>query len=87
MADVDRTTLRADDTDLAYVTLTLTDADGNVYRDRDRQVSVRVTGRRPPRARQRQPADPRTVHRGHAHHVRRPRPRRHPPQWPRRKSP
>ncbi|MEU8138896.1 glycoside hydrolase family 2 TIM barrel-domain containing protein [Streptodolium elevatio] len=44
VADVDRTTLRADDTDLAYVTLTLTDADGNVYRDRDRQVSVRVTG-------------------------------------------
>ncbi|WP_436777637.1 glycoside hydrolase family 2 TIM barrel-domain containing protein [Yinghuangia sp. YIM S09857] len=44
VADVDRATLRADDTDLAYVALTLTDADGNVHRDRDRQVAVRVTG-------------------------------------------
>lgn len=43
-AEADRTTLRADDSDLAYVALTLTDSDGTVYRNRDRQVEVQVTG-------------------------------------------
>jgi hypothetical protein len=40
----DRTAIRADDTDLAYVTIALEDEDGTLARHRDRRVSVTVTG-------------------------------------------
>jgi hypothetical protein len=43
-ATSDRTTIRADDTDLAYVEITLQDADGTVATDHDRVVSVAVEG-------------------------------------------
>ena len=40
----DRDAIRADDTDLAYVAITLRDGDGNLADHRDRLVSVRVSG-------------------------------------------
>jgi hypothetical protein len=43
-ATSDRTALRADDTDLAYVAITLQDADGTIVNDFDRGVSVAVEG-------------------------------------------
>jgi beta-galactosidase len=43
-AVTDRTEIRADDTDLAYVTVTLEDADGTVALGVDRQVTVSVDG-------------------------------------------
>lgn len=44
VAEVDRTELRADTTDLAFVTLTLTDGNGTVQNGHDRAVSVTVDG-------------------------------------------
>jgi beta-galactosidase len=41
---VDRSELRADGTDLAYVTITLVDADGNLYTTADREMSVVLDG-------------------------------------------
>jgi hypothetical protein len=43
-ATADRDAIRADDTDLAYVEITLRDNDGNLANHRDRLVSVRVSG-------------------------------------------
>ena len=43
-AVADRTEIRADDTDLAYVALTLQDADGTVALGVDREVTVTVEG-------------------------------------------
>ena len=43
-ASPDRHVIRADDTDLAYVDLTVCDADGNVHVSRDETVTVSVTG-------------------------------------------
>ena len=40
----DRTAIRADDTDLAYVAIELQDTDGNLATDHDRDVSVTVAG-------------------------------------------
>jgi beta-galactosidase len=40
----DRTAIRADDTDLAYIEITLQDADGNLASHRDRPVAVNVEG-------------------------------------------
>lgn len=42
--EADRTEIRADSTDLAFVTIALTDADGTVYTDQDRLVTVDVSG-------------------------------------------
>jgi beta-galactosidase len=36
--------IRADSADLAYLSITLTDADGNLYTDRDRPVTVGIDG-------------------------------------------
>jgi hypothetical protein len=44
VAGADRDAVRADDTDLAYVAITLEDGEGNVAAHRDRLVSVRVDG-------------------------------------------
>ncbi|MCF2531128.1 glycoside hydrolase family 2 TIM barrel-domain containing protein [Yinghuangia soli] len=44
VAAADRTVVRADDSDLAYVAIELRDADGNVQRNRDRLVEVQVSG-------------------------------------------
>jgi hypothetical protein len=44
VAESDRTNLRADGRDLAYVALTLTDGSGIVHPGRDRRVEVRVDG-------------------------------------------
>ncbi|CAI7976517.1 beta-galactosidase [Frankia sp. Hr75.2] len=43
-AATDRTRITADDTDLAYVALTLVDGAGNLYNTADRKVAVEVTG-------------------------------------------
>lgn len=43
-AAADRTAIRADDTDLAYIEITLQDADGNLANNRDRPVAVTVDG-------------------------------------------
>ena len=43
-ASADRDAIRADDTDLAYVAITLQDDDGNLASHRDRLVSVDVSG-------------------------------------------
>ncbi|ABW12601.1 glycoside hydrolase family 2 sugar binding [Parafrankia sp. EAN1pec] len=43
-AAADRTRITADDTDLAYVALTLVDGAGNLYNTADRKVAVEVTG-------------------------------------------
>jgi hypothetical protein len=43
-AAADRTAIRADDTDLAYIEITLQDADGNLANHRDRPVTVTVDG-------------------------------------------
>jgi beta-galactosidase len=43
-AAADRDAIRADDTDLAYVTITLQDDEGNLAGHRDRLVSVEVSG-------------------------------------------
>jgi hypothetical protein len=40
----DRTAIRADDTDLAYIAITLQDAEGNLANHRDRPVTVTVDG-------------------------------------------
>jgi beta-galactosidase len=40
----DRTQIRADDTDLAYVTIKLQDQDGNLANHQDRQIDVQVSG-------------------------------------------
>lgn len=40
----DRSVLRADHSDLAYVTIELRDAEGNLAHDEDREVSVEVSG-------------------------------------------
>jgi beta-galactosidase len=40
----DRTTIRADHTDLTFLAITLTDADGNLHHCQDRPVTVEVTG-------------------------------------------
>jgi hypothetical protein len=42
--EADRPEIRADHTDLAYVSITLADSDGNLYHGRDRPVTVEVTG-------------------------------------------
>ena len=43
-AVVDRDVVRADDTDLTYLDITLTDADGTVFLGQDREVTVTVAG-------------------------------------------
>lgn len=43
-AAADRTAIRADDTDLAYIAITLQDADGTLATHRDRPVTVTVDG-------------------------------------------
>lgn len=43
-AAADRTAIRADDTDLAYIAITLRDADGTLANHRDRQVTVDGSG-------------------------------------------
>jgi beta-galactosidase len=43
-AAADRTAIRADDTDLAYIAITLQDADGTLANHRDRPVVVTVDG-------------------------------------------
>ncbi|MCX5262594.1 glycoside hydrolase family 2 TIM barrel-domain containing protein [Streptomyces sp. NBC_00199] len=43
-ARADRSEIRADDTDLAFVDIVLTDADGVLHHDRDRPVTVELTG-------------------------------------------
>ena len=40
----DRTKIKADTTDLAYLDITLEDADGNLYSSQDRMVKVTVEG-------------------------------------------
>jgi hypothetical protein len=42
--DSDRPRLRADDSDLAYVSITIHDGDGNLWVDRDRQVTLTIDG-------------------------------------------
>lgn len=42
--EADRTEIRADSADLAYLTIALTDADGTLHTDRDRLVTVEVAG-------------------------------------------
>ncbi|XVQ15019.1 glycoside hydrolase family 2 TIM barrel-domain containing protein [Spirillospora sp. CA-255316] len=42
--EADRPEIRADDTDLVYVTLTLADGDGDLHHGKDRPVTVEVTG-------------------------------------------
>jgi beta-galactosidase len=41
---VDRTEIAADDTDLAYITITLVDGSGNLYNTADRKVAIEVKG-------------------------------------------
>ena len=43
-AEADRSVIRADDADLAYISLTLTDAKGVVHTQKDRPVTVKVDG-------------------------------------------
>jgi len=43
-ATADRDAIRADDTDLAYITITLEDEEGNLAAHRDRLLSVEVSG-------------------------------------------
>jgi len=43
-AAADRTAIRADDTDLAYIAITLRDADGTLANHHDRPVTVTVDG-------------------------------------------
>jgi hypothetical protein len=44
VASADRDAIRADDTDLAYITITLEDDDGNLATHHDRLLSVEVSG-------------------------------------------
>jgi beta-galactosidase len=44
VATADRDAIRADDTDLAYITITLQDDDGNLAAHHDRLVSVSISG-------------------------------------------
>ena len=82
-AVADRDVIRADDTDLAYVALTLQDADGVVARRRGpRGDRVRRRARGARRLRQRGTGDRGVLPRRRAHHLRRPRAGGRPPDRP-----